>query len=450
MITIKIPGNFIQEKKYIIDILFGEFLGLQYTTSITQEKHYEIIFNGNKILINDAFFSEINEESGYLYEKYLPRIIKKANNQFTTESDLIVLYGNTNLIINENEIKCEIDIFASAFFMLSRWEEHVNKTRDHHNRFPSIESIAYKNNFLHRPIVNEYLEMLWNMLSFLGIKQLRKKREFEIHVTHDVDHINYWKNYKQIVREIGRDLIIEKNVKAAFFRTFEYIQVKRNVLKDPYDTFDEIMSISEQFNLKSKFYFLCGGETKVDNNFDINGKKAKDLLVRIKERNHSIAIHPSFNSYNNIDLLQKELHVLSSITGMEVTESRQHYLRFEVPNTWILLDKTGIEIDSTLGYADHPGFRAGTCYQFSVFDILNRKKLKLKESPLLAMEVTFIQYEKLVPDMVEQNIKNLIDITKKYNGDFVLLWHNSSFNRSIWKNYQHLYKMIIEYAVKGD
>ena len=73
-------------------------------------------------------------------------------------------------------IECGIDIFASSFFMLTRWEEYVNKIRDMHNRFPAYASLACKNNFLDRPIVNEYVEMLWNMLKFLGCKQEKKKR----------------------------------------------------------------------------------------------------------------------------------------------------------------------------------------------------------------------------------------------------------------------------------
>lgn len=67
---------------------------------------------------------------------------------------ITIIYGEDKLIIDRNSktIVCGIDIFASSFFMLTRWEEYVNKKRDNHNRFPASESLAYKFGFLNRPI----------------------------------------------------------------------------------------------------------------------------------------------------------------------------------------------------------------------------------------------------------------------------------------------------------
>ncbi|GAH31517.1 unnamed protein product, partial [marine sediment metagenome] len=41
MIDINIPNNFIQERKYIIEILFEEFLGIHYKIYIKKIKEYE-------------------------------------------------------------------------------------------------------------------------------------------------------------------------------------------------------------------------------------------------------------------------------------------------------------------------------------------------------------------------------------------------------------------------
>ncbi len=85
-----------------------------------------------------------------------------SKNDFIVEKDIPIIYGTDKLEIteqNQNIITCGIDIFASSFFMLTRWEEYVNKNRDRHNRFPAIESLAFKNDFLSRPVVNEYVEM---------------------------------------------------------------------------------------------------------------------------------------------------------------------------------------------------------------------------------------------------------------------------------------------------
>ena len=61
--------------------------------------------------------------------------------------------------------------------------------------------------------------------------------------------------------------------------------------------------------------------------------------------------------------------------------------------------------------------------------------LNLKESPLIAMEVTLKNYEKLSPKMAIEKIRFLKTTVKKYKGNFVFLWHNSSLFTQEWDSY---------------
>ncbi len=99
--------------------------------------------------------------------------------------------------------------------------------------------------------------------------------------------------------------------------------------------------------------------------------------------------------------------------------------------------------DSTCSYADKEGFRCGVCYEYSVFNILTRKKLNLKEKPLIVMEGSFATYQpNIKPEKMLEKIRQLIDKVKKYNGEFVFLWHNSSFNTNEWERYQKIYDKV--------
>ncbi len=178
MITIHIPDEFAAERTYITDRLFGEFLGLQYNIRTKPgARHYEVVLeNSNTILIKDSFFSGFRDGLDYLEKKAIPSKIKFAGNCFCPEPDIPVIFGDDELTISKEGIICGIDIFASSFFMLTRWEEYVNKSRDSHNRFPAAASLSYKEGFLHRAVVNEYAEMLWGMLSHLKIGQREKEK----------------------------------------------------------------------------------------------------------------------------------------------------------------------------------------------------------------------------------------------------------------------------------
>jgi hypothetical protein len=442
VLKINIPNNFLPERKYIIGIIFGEFLGLKYDINVKSEtKDYEIILENKKnLIIKDSFFSNFGDGLNYLNKKNIPEKIRFLKNQFILEKDIPVIYGNDEFKIQENKIVCGIDIFASSFFMLTRWEEYANKIRDLHNRFPGTATLAGKNNFLNRPIVNEYVEMLWNILKYLGCNQKRKEREYELVLTHDIDNIFKWKNFGLFARNIAGDIIKRKNVSLALENVRQYFG------KNPYDTFDFLMDLSEKRGIKSHFFFMSGGTSKFDNNYSINQPFVKKIREKIKSRGHLIGFHPSYNAYNDQKQWEEEYSNLSIEVSQKVKTGRQHFLRFEVPITWQIWEDNNMNWDSTLSYADKEGFRCGACYEYSVFNILTRKKLKLKEMPLEVMEVTMVGYQNLVPGIMEKRIIKLINNVKKYNGKFVLLWHNSNFNNELWEKYKIVYEEILRYG----
>jgi len=440
MIKINIPNNYLAERKYIIDIFFDEFLGLNYVINVKDEtKDYEIILeNGKKIIIKDSFFSNFEDGLDYLDKKNIPGKIEFLKNQFIVEKDIPVIYGDDEFKIQENKIICGIDVFASSFFMLTRWEEYANKIHDIHNRFPGTASLAYKYNYLDRPIVNEYVEMLCNMLKYLGYNQKRKEKKYELILTHDVDNIFKWKSFGLFTRNIAGDIIKRKNISLAFENV-------RNYFVNPYNTFDYLMDLSEKRGIKSHFFFMSGGTSKFDNNYSVNQPFVKKIREKIVNRGHLIGFHPSYNTYNDQKQWEEEYSTLSTEVLQKVKIGRQHYLRFEIPTTWQIWEDNNMKWDSTLTYPEKEGFRCGTCYEYSVFNILSRKKLKLKEIPLEVMEGSLVNYQNLSPEKAEKKIIKLIEKVKKYNGSFVLLWHSSSFNTECWEKYQSVYEKILKY-----
>ena len=445
MIKIAIPKNNIEERRYIIDIIFDEFLGLKYQLIEEQNiKNWELqLNNGNKIIIEDHFFNKYSGNLEYLKIENIPLNINFVENEFILENNIPVIYGNGKFENLGNIIICGIDIFSSSFFMLTRWEEYVNKIKDKHNRFPATESIALKNNFLNRPIVNEYVSMLKNMLIKLDDTLVMKERHFSFVLTHDVDFIYKWDNFKKIVRHLIADILIRKSPIEFFKSLYNYFLLKLKLKKDPFDTFDYLMNLSDTINVKSHFFFMAKGLTKYDNNYKSNEEKVIELVKRIKEKGHYIGIHPSYNAYNDNVQFEKEKKELEINFNQKINIGREHFLRFEVPITWQIWEDNLMKWDSTCGYADKEGFKSGVCYEYSVFNILTRKKLKLKEKPLILMETSLLYQKDIDYNIAKSNIENLINIVKKYEGDFVLLWHNSNFNIYEWKRYRKLYEEII-------
>ncbi len=213
--------------------------------------------------------------------------------------------------------------------------------------------------------------------------------------------------------------------------------VSLNKKKDPYDSFDYIMDISDSFNIKSHFFFMAGGTSKYDNRYKIEEPLLKEIIDNIKNRGHYIGIHPSYNAYNNPTQFRLEKRKLERVNGEKVYFGREHYLRFEVPTTWQIWEDNNFEWCSNLAYPKMAGFRTGSCYTYTPFNILSRKKLKLKERPLIMMEVTFIEGAKSI-EKFNKMVDYYLNIIKKYNGEFVLLWHNASFSEEATLKCDHV------------
>ena len=433
MIEVRIPELCSPEIKYTFDCLLNEFLGLEYKLLIIpDQKGFIIDINGVIITIKNSFFDVDDIQKLYIINRIPEKVDKGTISIKREEFEITTIFGKVKLKTENNQFILDADIISSTFFMLSRWEEFANPLRDAHNRFAAKTSIAYKFKFLDRPIVNEYVELLWALFVAAGYKGKRKERRFTLVPTHDVDSPYMWNSTK------GKLKSLASKVYSRRFGEF-YNNIKLAIKKeDPFDNHNLFMDLSEEMGVKSHFFFMTGGNTSYDNRYKIKDKRIVNLIKKVEERGHEIGLHPSYNSYNNINFLKKEKEELEEVTKREVKTGRQHYLRFSISETWKLWDEMGMRWDSTLSYADCSGFRAGVCYPFSVFDIQKRKKLKLMERPLIAMEASVVLYEGLSLEAAKLKVDTLREQVSKYNGEFVFLWHNSSFNTKGYIPYRSL------------
>src|SRR6266487_5834059 len=56
------------------------------------------------------------------------------------------------------------DIFAASFYLLTRYEEYLPHKEDEYGRFAHTNSLAFKENFLHLPLVNLWMKEFVKLL----------------------------------------------------------------------------------------------------------------------------------------------------------------------------------------------------------------------------------------------------------------------------------------------
>ncbi len=464
MLTVFIPETYEAERRYVATVLISEFLGLE--LEIVPEDRSDTLIGCDgegELLIGDGLFR--TGDIDWMANASLPKAPLAEWDLTSTElqigfgiDSVPVLFGDHPegpgfFRVNDREIYLGLDIFGAAFFMLTRYEETVVKARDAHHRFPAVASLAHREGLLHRPIVNEYLEILWTLMKRLWPRLERQKRNFRALISHDVDSpfgLKY-ESLMRVARRMGGETIKRLNPSRAIRHFLNWRSVnKRGVGADPENTFAYIMNLSEERGLRSAFYFMpdrvCA---EFDSDYSMDDPDIQELMRTIHERGHEFGLHGSYESYNNPEQTAREFNTLIQVCeALRIDQSvwggRQHYLRWEVPQTWQNWEEAGLNYDSTLSFADYAGFRSGVCFEYSVFNLETRETLSLRERPLILMDCTLMDEKYMGLGSGEKAKKigrQLKDCCRRYNGDFTMLWHN---NRLVLNEERELYEYLLD------
>ena len=453
-----------QEKSYIVSVIFQEIFGLNCEVHYIASENNKIVLNNNKsIELPDTLFAIA--EKNWLSERCLP--VSKLET-FNTEKlpfpvkvvdkQLPILFGSfchdgEIFIQTPEKLTLGIDILGSCFFQLSRIEEVIVNGKDAHSRFAASDSIAKQTGIIDRPLVNEYIELLWSCMYYLDNRLKRKSREFSVKPTHDVDRpfAYRFKGPVSLLINLGADILVRKKLVYALKGIPRWVSVKSgNLNADPFNTFSYIMDTGEKYGRQLTFYFLANRfDERWDGEYDINDEIIVKLLREIHARGHQIGLHGSYHSYNRAALIQKEKEILLSVSAkagvsIDNVSMRQHYLRWDSTVSFALLDQAGFASDSTLGFADHAGFRCGICYSYPVYDVFHRKPLALREQPLIMMESTVIDKQYMNMGYTEDALEYMLMLKERcklFNGEFVLLWHN---HRLVESQEKAMYEKLLE------
>ncbi len=329
------------------------------------------------------------------------------------------------------------DPFASSFYLMSRYEEYLPHIKDKHDRFLASESLAFQHHFLETPLINIWINLLEQKINLLtGFKF--PTRTFEFLSTLDIDNAYAYK-HKGFLRTLGG---LGKDLQSLDFKT--RLKVILGKEQDPYDTFAYQLKVHKENNISPIYFFLLGDYGLNDKNISPKNKTFQSLIKSIADYS-AVGIHPSYASNNNVAILIKELKRLQSITHRNTTKSRQHFLKLNLPNTYRNLIDNDIESDYTMGYAEHPGFRASICSPYFFYDLDVEVETKLQLFPFATMEATYQYYKKASPEEASEHISKLMNTVKSVNGTFISVWHNESLcEQGIWEGWRSVYEKMLK------
>lgn len=216
------------------------------------------------------------------------------------------------------------------------------------------------------------------------------------------------------------------------------------IIKNPHwRNIDKVIRLNSEYDIRSTFFWLVNKGRGDDGirNADYEFKEQVEFLNLIKNSNGLSGLHKSASSMNIEAELKK--------SGQTWNINRYHYLKFNINRDWDLLSKSGINLDCSLGFAEHYGFRNSYGKPFVPFDIQNNRSFDFVEMPLHVMDATFLYYLKTEPDKIGSTV---IDFIEKNRQDCVLsiLWHNNYLTDYAYRPLFKAYKQILGYLYENQ
>ena len=333
------------------------------------------------------------------------------------------------------------DIFSASFYLITRYEEYLPHVQDIHERFPADESLAFKNDFLEKPVIDIWAFKFLELLKEKFPNYEFKKREYNQISTIDVD-VAFAYKHKGIVRSLGGYLkdVFQFN----FSNLWNRLLTNLNFRADYYDTFSKILAYKKEKNVNTLFFFLLGDYTTYDKNISFSNNKFRSLIKSVADYT-KIGLHPSYFSLKDEEKLKKEKMRLEGIINTPTKFSRQHYLRLIIPDTYQNLIDLDIKEDYSMGFAKRAGFRASTCTPFYFYDLDFEIQTPLKIVSFAFMDVTLKQHMSLSNEESLKKILELKNEVKKVNGTFVSLFHNETLSENLyWEGWTHIYEKMLD------
>lgn len=338
------------------------------------------------------------------------------------------------------------DIFAASFYLLSRYEEYLPHEKDIYGRYAHENSLAFKENFLDIPLVNiwvkNFKELLLQKFSSLTIHH----SPFTFIPTYDIDEAY---SYKHKVWWRSAGAAIKDLLKGQFKRFSIRRQVLNNKISDPFDSYSWIDDLHRPHQLKPRYFFLVAKKTgKYDRNI-LPVEIALQTILKQHAEKYTVGLHPSWQSGDQPKLIKEEKEWIEHISTTKVTSSRQHYIRFTLPQTFRHLIEAGIKEDFSMGYGSINGFRASVASPFYWYDLEKEEITNLLLHPFCYMEANSFYEQKFTPAKALEEMRHYYKVTKAVGGTLITIWHNTFLGTDEkFKGWKEVYRQFVEEVAK--
>ena len=317
------------------------------------------------------------------------------------------------------------DLFYEIRHLLTRGQPLA------HARIPTLE--------LHIAVLRDLI--IGSAITLVEIPPIPAASKFTACLTHDVDHAAVRTHkcdhavcgflYRATLGSLisfckGRRTVrqLAANWMAAFSLPFVHLGLAR----DFWNQFDRYLDLEK--DRKSTFFVIpkkgepgqaADGPAPKKRATCYEAGQIQDKLDRLRSAGREIAVH-GIDAWRDSESGRAELEVIRQLGGDSHIGVRMHWLFFDERSP-AKLENAGFSYDSTIGYNQTVGYRAGTTQAFKPLDVD-----RMLELPMHVMDTAmfFPSYMNLSPKQASNVIGEFVTNAVRFGGTLTVNWHDRS------------------------
>ena len=333
-----------------------------------------------------------------------------------------------------------------AFGVLARLEE-LGGAKDEHGRFPASASSLASG----EAPIDELVLQLRDSARSLGVEPQAAWEDgarFAVALTHDIDTPWRWTRRgvlgagARAKRAVQRGRLREAARETAGLALAPVHRVRGS---DPNWSHALFAALEARHGFRSTSFVIAQHLDSHDGAAPAEYAARRAALVSELAELGEVALHASYTAGSDEGQLAAERAILQGL-GAQIEGNRHHYLRLAWHEGIRALDRTGFLYDTTLGYAERPGARAGLSFPFHPWDVVSAAPLRIVEIPLVLMDATLAEerYLALSPSEAWPVIERQLDHLARVGGCAAVLWHNDRFDRVYGRGWDRVYRRLLD------
>ena len=343
--------------------------------------------------------------------------------------------------------KIPLDLGAICAFWINLCSEQRAPQRDEHGRVPSSQSLLGRLGLLHDPPLHAYADFLRRCMERVGlsvstIDRWPDGKRWAVVMTHDVDEPETPNAAHPCIQRII--LGPHRRRREAYWALRAELRsrgLSEGLIagaegRREWD-FDHYCEVEVAAQMRSMFYFSVVPKPRGharDVTYDLSRSRFRRLMTRLKNGGWEIGLHAAYETIEDRPALAWQARRLISLMHDVPVGMRHHYLRLDPRRPLHTLQAAAecqLLCDSSIGFNDAPGFRAGTAMPFVIYGEAGSLRNRFVELPMTLSDMHLPKDDVRVA--VQIALAHL-STARQLGGMAVLNWHVGNWHaRPAWR-----------------